>query len=147
MQNAKEEIQIKKGDIVFLSYKLYGENNKIIDESHCAQPVVIEFGKTKISSLLTKELKGKTKGHSFEIKQKLKEAPPNLELGFEDFEAEDLEKLEEGKQIDLTINEKNYIFKVQKINANTSTVTLQYANPVKDKILTNKVKIVDVKRK
>lgn len=147
MSKTKEEIKIKKGDLVFLSYKLFDENNKLIDESHPAQPIVIELGKTKISHLLAKNLKGKIKGDVFEIKQKLKEASPNLELGFEDFEDEDLEKLEEGKQIDLTINGKNYIFKVLKINKNNSTVTLQYTNPVKDKLLTNKVKIIDVKRK
>lgn len=142
-----KDLQIKKGDLVFLSYKLFDENNKLIDESPPIQPVVIEFGKTKISPFLQKELKGKTKGDAFKIKQKLKATPPNLELNFEDFEEDDLEKLEKGKQIDLTINEKNYIFNVININSNTSIVTLQYANPEKNKILTNTVTIIDIKRK
>lgn len=142
-----KDLQIKKGDLVFLSYKLFDENNKLIDESPAIQPVVIEFGKTKISALLAKNLKGKTKGDAFKIKQKLKATPPNLELDFEDFEEEDLEKLEKGKQIDLTINEKSYIFNVLNINSNACKVSLQYANPEKNKILTNEVTIIDIKRK
>ncbi len=135
---------IKKGDIVYLSYKLYS-NTKIVDESK--EQLILEYGKTNINKELEKKLLGKNVGDMIEIKQKFISNSPTIDLDLDSLDEDTLTQLKEDSIIEINLKGKTNLFFVKQINENNNSVSLQYYNPYENKILINKIKIEKIERK
>lgn len=129
---------IKKGSIVYLSYKLYFEN-KVVDESK--DFLILEYGKTKINKELKKKILNKNVGDIIEIKQKFNSNSPKIDLDLESLDEDTLENLKEDNIIEIKIKDKINLFIVKEIYENKGIVSLQYYNPYENKTLINKIKI------
>lgn len=135
---------IKKGSIIYLSYKLYFEN-KVVDESK--DFLILEYGKTKINKELEKKLLNKNIGDIIEIKQKFNSNSPKIDLDLESLDEDTLENLKEDNIIEIKIKDKINLFVVKEIDENKGIVSLQYYNPYENKTLINKIKIEKIEKK
>lgn len=133
--------KIEKKSIVTISYKLYDSKGKIVDESYPQQPLILQYGKSKINKELEKKLLGKTVGEVIELKQKIETESPTLELDFDDFEDEEAVEFEEGQIIELNLQNKIQLFVIEKIDNTTGKLYVKHYNPYNNQTLINKIKV------
>ena len=137
-------MNVEKGSIVYLSYKLYS-NKKLIDESKTN--LLLEYGKTIINKNLEKKLLGKTVGDIIELKQKLKTNAPTIEFDISSFDDETAEEFKENHIIEIIIKDKKNLFLVEKLEPENDKVFLKFQNPFENKVLINKIKIEKIEKK
>jgi len=144
MQKEKKDLKIEKGDIVTISYKLYDNKKTLVDVSE--ENLLLHYGTTVINKELEKKLKGKSIGETIEIKQEFKTKAPLIELTFDDLDDENTHEYKEGEVIELSTKGKTSLFIIEKINNVTGIMHVRYKNPFDNTMLTNKIKIVDIKK-
>jgi FKBP-type peptidyl-prolyl cis-trans isomerase 2 len=133
--------KIEKNSIVTLSYKLYDSKGKVVDESYPQQPLILQYGKTKINSNLEKKLLGKTVGDVIELKQKINTKSPTIEMDFDDFAEDEALEFEENQIIELNLQNKIQLFTIEKIDNTTGKLYVKHYNPYNNQTLINKIKI------
>ena len=133
--------KIEKNSIVTLSYKLYDSKGKVVDESYPQQPLILQYGKTKINKELDKKLKGKSVGEIIELKQKINTKSPTIEMDFDDFAEDEALEFEENQIIELNLQNKIQLFTIEKIDNTTGKLYVKHYNPYNNQTLINKIKI------
>jgi len=136
-------MKVEKESLVKLEYETYVDG-KLVDSSKMHKPIEVVYGHTDISPELDKNIKGKSEGYSFEIKQTVNSKPVRAEFTYDTFDEDTLELMKRDKSIELELNKFWYPFKVIEANEDANIVVLEYEDPFAGKNVLHKLKIISV---